>query len=157
VADVHVAVVGPGGGATPEDLADAHRAGVLLARRGATVLTGGLDGVMAAAAEGVAEAGGTCVGLLPGDDRRAGSPAHTVLLPLGVGELRNALLVRCADAVLAIGGSWGTLSEIALARRLGRPLVTVRGWTLPDDAEVAVDDVDGAVDRLLARLGDPEP
>jgi uncharacterized protein (TIGR00725 family) len=108
----------------------ARTAGRLVAERGWLVLTGGLGGVMAAAADGVASAGGTAVGILPTGDRADASPHHTVVLPTGMGEMRNALLVRAADAVLAIGGSWGTLSEVALAARTGVPVVTI-GTDLP--------------------------
>jgi uncharacterized protein (TIGR00725 family) len=109
------------------------------------VLTGGLGGVMAAATEGAADAGGLTVALQPGTSREPS--AATVVLPTGLGELRNGLLVRCADAVVAVGGSWGTLSEIALARRTGVPVVAIGGWALPD---VPVADSPAAA---LAALG----
>ena len=116
----YVAVVGPGE-ARPEEVAAAREVGRLLAEAGAVVLTGGLGGVMAAATEGASAAGGLTVALLPGTDRSVSSA--TVAIPTGLGEMRNALLVRAADAVIAVGGSWGTLSEIALAQRTGVPLV----------------------------------
>jgi uncharacterized protein (TIGR00725 family) len=127
---VYVAVVGPGDTATESDLAAAREVGRLLADAGAVVLTGGLGGVMAAALEGAAEAGGLTVALQPGPDR-VPSPA-AVVLPTGLGEMRNALLVRSADAVIALGGSWGTLSEIALAQRTGVPVVSLGGWEVRD-------------------------
>jgi uncharacterized protein (TIGR00725 family) len=126
----YVAVVGPGDPQDPRLLELATEAGRLLAGRGWTVVTGGLGGVMAAAASGAAAAGGTTVALLPGEDRASASPGHTVVIPTGLGEMRNALLVRTADALLAVGGSWGTLSEIALAVRTGVPVVAVAGWDL---------------------------
>jgi len=127
----YVAVVGPGDAA--DDLvALATEAGRLLAQAGHVVVTGGLGGVMAAAARGVAEAGGTAVALLPGSSRDAASPGHSIVVPTGLGEMRNALVVRSADAVLAIGGAWGTLSEIALAVRTGVPVFAVRSWDLPE-------------------------
>jgi uncharacterized protein (TIGR00725 family) len=110
----------------------------LLAERGSCVLTGGLSGVMAAAAEGCSQAGGISIGLLPGTDREAASPHLTIALPTGLGELRNGLLVRSADGIIAVGGSWGTLSEVALAHRLGVPVVTLNGWSVWDAAGVAV-------------------
>lgn len=125
---MYVAVVGPGESASPEDVAAAREVGRLLAEAGAMVLTGGLDGVMAAATEGANAAGGLTVALLPGTDRSVS--AANVALPTGLGELRNGLLVRAADAVIAVGGSWGTLSEIALARRTGVPVVCLGGWTV---------------------------
>jgi uncharacterized protein (TIGR00725 family) len=130
-------------------------AGGLLAGRGWLVLTGGLGGVMAAVAAGVSEAGGTAVGILPTGDRSDASPGHAVVLPTGMGEMRNALLVRAADAVLAIGGSWGTLSEVALAARTGVPVVTI-GTDLPAFAgpEVQVaDSAETAVEMLAEVLG----
>ncbi|HZC69377.1 MAG TPA: dethiobiotin synthetase [Jatrophihabitans sp.] len=121
----YVAVVGPGD-ARPEEVAAAREIGRLLAEAGAIVLTGGLGGVMAAATAGASAAGGLTVALLPGTDRSVSSA--TVAIPTGLGELRNALLVRAADAVIAVGGSWGTLSEIALAQRTGVPVVCLGGW-----------------------------
>jgi uncharacterized protein (TIGR00725 family) len=129
----YVAVSGPGEDATATDVEVAREVGRLLAERGAIVLTGGLGGVMRAAVEGADAAGGITVALLPGTDRSVG--ASTVVLPTGLGELRNGLLVRCADAVIAIGGSWGTLSEIALARRTQVPVVAIGGWSV-DGADV---------------------
>ena len=84
---------------------------------------------MAAATEGAAAAGGVTVALQPGTEREPS--AATVVLPTGLGELRNGLLVRCADTVIAIGGSWGTLSEVALAMRTGVPVVAIGGWAVP--------------------------
>ena len=101
-------------------LATAYDVGRLLAERGAVVLCGGGTGVMGAAADGAAAGGGTSIGLLPGADRSEAHPSLSFALPTGLGELRNGLLVRAADAVVAVGGSWGTLSEIALAVRTGR-------------------------------------
>ncbi|HEU5268839.1 MAG TPA: dethiobiotin synthetase [Jatrophihabitans sp.] len=129
---MYIAVVGPGSEASPADRELAEQVGYRLALAGAVVLTGGLAGVMAAAAAGCARGGGVSVGLLPGDRRTDGSPELTVCLPTGLGELRNGLLVRCADGLVAIGGSWGTLSEIALARRAGRPVLGIGGWRLHD-------------------------
>jgi uncharacterized protein (TIGR00725 family) len=144
------------GASEPRDPAlveTATTAGRLLAERGWLVLTGGLGGVMAAAAAGVDAAGGTAVAILPGVDRADASPGHAVVLPTGMGEMRNALLVRAADAVLAIGGSWGTLSEVALAARTGVPVVTI-GTGLPAFAgpEVQVVDTAEAAVEVLAGV-----
>jgi len=151
----YVAVVGPAAAslaARPEAddvLSAAYDVGRLLAERGAVVLCGGGTGVMAAAADGAAAGGGTSIGLLPGPDRSEAHASLTFALPTGLGELRNGLLVRAADAVIAVGGSWGTLSEIALAMRTGVPVVSLLGWDLPDgvrrETGVAV-----AVDAALA-------
>jgi uncharacterized protein (TIGR00725 family) len=149
----YVAVVGPADAARPSDLTHATEAGRLLAGTGAVVLTGGHHGVMRAAAAGVESAGGVSIGLLPGLDRDEGAPEDTYLLPTGLGELRNGLLVRAADAVLAVGCSWGTLSEIALARRTGVPLVLIDPWDLPDDVGVVVASAEAAVAALAGLLG----
>jgi uncharacterized protein (TIGR00725 family) len=148
----YVGVVGPG---SPEDtslLAAAREAGRLLAGGGYVVVTGGLGGVMAAAAAGAADVGGTAVALLPGSDRSLASDGHSIVIPTGLGEMRNALLVRSVDAVLAVGGSWGTLSEIALAARTGVPVLTVGSWELPGPEVVACADVAEAVDQIAALL-----
>lgn len=135
---LYVAVVGPSAGSLAgrpdreEVLATAHDVGRLLAERGAVVLCGGGTGVMGAAAEGAVVGGGTSIGLLPGADRNEAHPALSFALPTGLGELRNGLLVRAADAVVAVGCSWGTLSEIALAMRTGVPVCSLLGWDLPD-------------------------
>ncbi len=152
----YVAVSGPADPREDRVLDQARAAGRLLAGRGWVVLTGGLGGVMAAAAEGAHSAGGTAVALLPGTDRADASPGHAIVIPTGLGEMRNALLVRAADAVLAVGGSWGTMSEIALAARTGVPVFTVSGWASPgpDDGApvVACATVEEAVDRIAMVL-----
>ena len=131
----------------------ARDVGRLLAVAGAVLLTGGHHGVMRAAAAGAGEGGGVSIGLLPGDDRGAGAPEHTYLLPTGLGELRNGLLVRAADAVVAVGCSWGTLSEIALARRTGVPLVLLDPWPLPEDVGFVAPDAKAAVAAVEDLLG----
>lgn len=103
----------------------AEALGEALGRRGATVLTGGLGGVMAAASRGAARGGGLVVGILPGEDPDSANPWVALPLPTGLGEMRNALLVRFADAVVAVGGRWGTLAEVALAARRGTPVATI--------------------------------
>jgi uncharacterized protein (TIGR00725 family) len=137
----YVAVSG-GGDADEEACRTAEELGRELARRGAVVLTGGLGGVMEAASRGAKEAHGTTVGILPSGDRADANPWVDVALPTGMGEGRNVLLVRAADAVVAVAGEFGTLSEIALALRLGKPVVGLGTWELgrhgrPVDAVVA--------------------
>jgi|SRR6478735_7847832 len=148
----YVAVVGPADGARPTDLEHAEEVGRRLAATGAVLLTGGLHGVMGAAARGARAAGGVSIGIMPGLDRSAGSPENTFLLPTGLGELRNGLLVRAADAVVAVGCSWGTLSEIALARRTGVPLALLDPWDLPDDVGEVVGDAAAAVAWVTRTL-----
>lgn len=149
----YIAVIGPG---VAEDTAlrDAHEVGRLLGLAGAVLLTGGLGGVMAAACRGAVEAGGLTVGLLPGTDRRTGNPYLRVALATGLGESRNGLLVRAADAVIAVGGSWGTLSEISLAVRTGVTVISLGGWTLPPDGPIAAATAEEAVALALAG-GEP--
>lgn len=143
----YVAVVGPGE-ATGEQQRCAEAVGRGLALAGVVLVCGGLGGVMAAACRGAAGAGGTAVGILPGSDREAANEWVSVALPTGLGELRNGLVVRAADAVIAVGGAYGTLSEIALALKTGVPVVGVGSW--PIDGVEAVESADDAVARALA-------
>ena len=130
MAAITIAVVGAGRDATTEQLADAHEVGRLLAAAGATVVCGGLGGVMEAAARGASEGGGTTVGILPGSDRAAANPYLTVAIPTGLREARNTIVVRSADAVIAVGGEYGTLSEIGFALKLGIPVIGLGTWEL---------------------------
>ena len=152
-----IAVSGPGGDVPAELLELAHEVGALLAREGAVLVTGGLDGVMAAAARGAGTAGGQTLGLLPGDNLEDGTEQLFLPLPTGLGQVRNALLVNVADAVISVGGSWGTLSEIALARRAGKPVICLRGWSITDASGqpvplVFADTASAAVDLLRTAL-----
>ena len=117
-----IAVVG-GSVCTSEESAWAMTVGRLLAERGAVLLCGGYGGVMEAAASGAKAAQGLTVALLAGSDPAEANPYIDIALATGMGEMRNALIVRAAGAVIAIGGGWGTLSEIALAQRIGTPVV----------------------------------
>jgi uncharacterized protein (TIGR00725 family) len=131
VARVRQVAVSGGGASPPEDaLAAAEKVGRRLAEAGFRVVCGGLSGVMEAAARGAASAGGEVIGILPGDDPADANPYCTHVVATGIGHARNLAVVASADAVIAIGGEWGTLSEIAFARRLGRPVVALRTWTL---------------------------
>jgi len=114
--------------ATPSQIEAAKEIGRLLAQAGAIVINGGLGGVSGAASEGAASAGGLVIGLLPDAHRAGANPHLTVALPTGLGQGRNTLIVTAAQSVIAIGGGWGTLSEIALAKRLGRPVITLDSW-----------------------------
>jgi uncharacterized protein (TIGR00725 family) len=158
----YVAVVGPGDGATQEQVEIARQVGSLLAEKNAVVVCGGLGGVMAAACQGAAARAGLTVGLLPGRDRAAAAQAGnrhlSVVLPTGLGELRNGLVVNAADAVIAIGGSWGTLSEIALAMRTGKPTIVLGSWTVDSPAQLAsapwpATSPEDAVEQALSRCG----
>jgi uncharacterized protein (TIGR00725 family) len=110
-------------GSGREHEARAEEVGRLLAERGCTVVTGGLGEVMAAASRGAKEAGGTTIGILPGERREDANPWVDLVVVTGIGHARNLAVVGSGDAVIAVGGSWGTLAEIAFASRLGRKVV----------------------------------
>ena len=143
----YVAIVGASE-ASEAEMANAETVGRLLAQAGAIVVCGGRGGVMAAACRGAAEAGGTAVGILPGLDRGGANEWVTVALPTGLGELRNGLIIRAADAAIAIGGAYGTLSEIALALQQGVGVVGLGTWEI--DGVEHVNSPADAVARALA-------
>lgn len=128
----------------------AYAVGEAVARAGATLLTGGRGGVMAAASVAASAAGGLTVGVLPGCDAGEGPPNAGVRAAVftGMGQARNQILILSADAVIAVGGGWGTLSEIALALKQGRPVVSLESW-MPRRP-------DGRPEPLLVRARDPE-
>jgi uncharacterized protein (TIGR00725 family) len=141
----YVAVIGPSL-ASADEIDLAREVGALLATRGAIVVCGGHGGVMEAVCKGATQHGGQTVGVLPGNDRTEGNAYLTIALPTGLGELRNGLVVRAADAVIAVGGSWGTMSEIALAVRGGKPVIALKGWQLQPGAASAVSaELDGPI------------
>ena len=116
-------------GSGAEHEARAEDVGRLLAERGCTVVTGGRAEVMAAAARGAKSAGGTTIGVLPGESREDVNEWVDYVVVTGIGHARNLAVVASGDAVIAVGGSWGTLAEIGFARVLGRPVVIVEpGW-----------------------------
>ena len=142
----YVAVCGASD-ATPSQLDAAREVGRLLAKSGAIVINGGYGGVSGAASEGAASEGGTVVGLLSESDRDGANPNLTVSLPTGLGQGRNLLIVTAAQSVIAIGRGWGTLSEIAHARRLGRSVFALDTWDV--EGLEKVDTPDEAVRRAL--------
>jgi uncharacterized protein (TIGR00725 family) len=143
---VYVAVCGAGE-PTAEEAAWAEEIGRAVARAGAVLVCGGLGGVMDAAARGVESAGGTSIGILPGSGRDAASEHLTVAIATGLGEARNALVVRAADVVIAVGGEFGTLSEIALAVKMGIPVVGLGTWELSKAGRAA---------EAIVRAANPE-
>ncbi len=145
----YVGLIGSGEG-SPRELELASAVGAALARKGATIVCGGLGGVMEAACRGARLEGGLTVGVLPGEDRECANEYVEVALPSGLGELRNGLIVRFSDAVIAIGGGWGTLSEIAFAMRTGRPVVALASW------EEALNGPGARAQGVLQRAEDPE-
>ena len=128
---------------------EARAAGRRLADGGAIVVCGGRGGVMEAACEGAKEAGGTTVGILPGLDRAEANDHVDIAIPTGMGEMRNALIVRAADAIVAIGGKWGTLSEVALALKTGKAVFGVTSFDLGDGALVVCNDGAEAAERAV--------
>ncbi|MEU4425951.1 TIGR00725 family protein [Actinoplanes sp. NPDC024001] len=155
---VQVAVCGPAD-CTEAEARDAHRVGELLAERGVVVICGGGGGVMAAVAAGAGARGGLVVGIRPGDSAEGASPGLSATIVTNMGEARNAIIVHSADAVISVGGSWGTLSEVALAlRRGGVPVVSLNGWrvTRADGSPVpGVEHVASAEAAVEAALGPP--
>jgi uncharacterized protein (TIGR00725 family) len=135
----YVAVIGASN-ATEWELAAAERVGRLLADAGCVLVCGGLGGVMDVAARGSAAGGGVSIGILPGDDRVDASRHLTVAIASGFGEARNAIVARSADAVIAVGGEFGTLSEIALALKMGKPVIGLGTWELGRD-DLATDPI----------------
>jgi uncharacterized protein (TIGR00725 family) len=131
---IQVSVCGPRD-CTAEEWDSAFEVGRLVAVRGAVVICGGYGGVMAAVAAGARSVGGTVVGVLSAADREGANPDLSIAIPTGMGQARNAVIVNSGDAVIAVGGSWGTLSELALAMRAGgRPVVGLGGWRVLDQA-----------------------
>jgi uncharacterized protein (TIGR00725 family) len=114
------------------------------------LVTGGLGGVMEAACKGARGAGGMTIGILPGKDRSAANPFVDFAIPTGLGEARNALVVRAADALIAIGGAYGTLSEIAFALKAGKRVVGLGTWAI--DGVEAADSPEAAVETVLRDL-----
>jgi uncharacterized protein (TIGR00725 family) len=135
----HVAVIGEGDPQGPDArrvLEWAEEVGQLLGRAGATVVTGGLGGIMRAASRGAASVGAQTIGILPGADAREANEYVRVVIPTGLGVVRNLVVVTAADAVLAVGGRHGTLSEIGLALRMGRHVVTLGSWRVESEHRV---------------------
>ena len=133
---LYVAVCG--GSLFEEEAADhAREVGAALAREGAIVMCGGGGGVMEAVCEGARSEGGMTIGFLPGDDRAYANEFVDIALPTGMGEMRNMLLVRASDVVIAISGEFGTLSEVAYALRLGIPVVGLDTWELRKRGETS--------------------
>jgi hypothetical protein len=156
VKEPYVAVVGPSAG-TPAELALGEAVGRGLAEAGAVLVCGGMGGVMEAAAGGAVKAGGKTVGILPTGSRLEGNPYLTIAVATGMGEARNAIVVRTADVVIAVHGEFGTLSEIALALKMGRPVVGLGTWELRRageavDAIVRATSAEDAVSKALALV-----
>ncbi len=121
--------------------AKAEELGELLAAAGLVVVCGGREGVMEAVARGVRRRGGVSIGILPEDDRRRAAPDITYTVCTGIGHARNLSVVASGDVVIALGGAWGTLSEIGLARSIGRPVILLDTWQIEPPEGAALDGV----------------
>ncbi|MFN2472049.1 MAG: TIGR00725 family protein [Gaiellaceae bacterium] len=147
---VQVSVIGSGA----EHVEQAAEVGRLLAERGAVVVTGGLGEVMAAASRGAKSAGGITIGILPGERRADANEWIDHAVVTGIGHARNLAVAASGDAVIAVGGSWGTLAEIGFARRLGRPVVVLEpGWEVEgvERADTPAEAVERAMRLVLNR------
>jgi uncharacterized protein (TIGR00725 family) len=155
-----ISVIGSGTCAQDSELAQlAEEVGRRLAEAGAVLVCGGRGGVMEAASRGAVEAGGTVIGIVPSDSISDANPHCTYVVATGIGHARNLAVVASGAAVIAIGGEWGTLSEIGFARRLGRDVVTLRSWRAQGEGPMAetpgievAESAEGAVAGALASI-----
>jgi uncharacterized protein (TIGR00725 family) len=154
-----IAVIGDSS-CSPEEAKSAETVGELLAQQSITVICGGLGGVMEAVCRGAKSKGGLTVGILPGEDPSAGNPWTDVPVVTGTGEARNVAVVKSSQAVIAIGGRYGTLSEIAYALKSGIPVIGLNTWSLSrngreDDSIVTVRTAAEAVDKAISLAKRP--
>jgi hypothetical protein len=153
MAGVQIAVIGAGT-AEKEVALLAEDVGRLLAKRNAVLICGGLGGVMEAAARGARSAGGATIGILPGESRAEANPWIEYGVATGIGHARNLAVAASGDAVIAVGGGWGTASEIALARKLGRPVVVLGvGPGIKGEGIVHAESAGEAVELALSLAG----
>jgi uncharacterized protein (TIGR00725 family) len=153
---VFVSVIG-GSHCSRQEAELAEEVGAELARRGVTLICGGLTGVMAAACKGAHSAGGTTVGILPGSRRKDANPYVDIPIVTTIGEARNVIVVCSGQAVIAIDGEYGTLSEVAFALRHKIPVVGLNTWSLSknrqlDGSIIIADSAKDAVDKALAAI-----
>jgi len=130
----------------------AQHLGILLAAAGFTVICGGLGGVMEAVCNGAKEENGLTIGILPGEESGAANPFVDIVIPSGMGIGRNLLIIRAADAVIAVNGGYGTLSEIAFALQLGKPLIGLGSWKVSEQM-INVRSPEKALESLTGLLG----
>ncbi len=143
---IFIAVIG--GGDVPPQIAElAEEVGREIARRGAVLVCGGLGGVMEAACRGASSEGGLTIGILPGENRRTANPYVQIPVVTGTGYARNVAVVKSAQAVIAIDGSYGTLSEIGHALQSGIPIFGLNTWSLS---------IDGQADNSIIRVDNPK-
>lgn len=142
---MYIAVIG-GHNCSPEIAKIAEEVGEEIARKGATLVCGGLGGVMKAAAKGARQVGGTTIGILPGNTKLAANPYINIPIVTGLGYARNSLVVKNADAVIAIDGKEGTLSEIAFALQMNKPIIGIQTWDI--DGIIKAKDAREAMNKL---------
>ncbi len=148
-----IAVIG-GGSCSKEEARLAEEVGRELAKRGATLVCGGLGGVMEAACKGASSEGGVTIGVLPGDDRQSANPYVRIPIVTGIGYARNVAVVKSSQAVIAVGGNYGTLSEISHALQSGIPVIGLNTWTIArngkeDKAIISAQSATEAVEKAL--------
>ncbi|HUV76402.1 MAG TPA: TIGR00725 family protein [Dehalococcoidales bacterium] len=151
-----IAVIG-GSECSPKEAKLAEEVGRELARQGAILVCGGMGGVMAAACKGASSQGGLTIGILPGNNRQQANPHVQIPIVTGLGEARNIIVVKSAQAVIAISGKYGTLSEIAHALRSGIPVIGLNTWSLsqndkPDNSVIPAQNPAEAVNKALSLI-----
>jgi len=151
-----IAVIGSGD-CSPEEAGLAEEVGRELARNGVTLICGGLGGVMEAACKGASSEGGVTIGILPGDIRQMANPYVQIPIITGLGQARNVIVVKSAQAVIAVGGSFGTLSEISHARQNNIPVIGLNTWSLsrhgqPDNSIITAQTPVEAVNKALGLI-----
>jgi uncharacterized protein (TIGR00725 family) len=147
---IQIGVIG-GREVTDEILGLAYDVGKIIAERRAVLVCGGLGGVMEAACRGAKEVGGTTVGILPGTSAEDANPFVDIAIPTGLGVARNAVIIQACDGVIAVGGRYGTLSEMGFALQEGLPLVSLKSWHV-DETVIQAESAFEATDRLFSQL-----
>jgi uncharacterized protein (TIGR00725 family) len=146
----YIGVIGAGS-CSEEEAKIAEAVGKLIAESGGVLICGGLGGVMKAAAKGAREAGGTTIGILPGDNKDDANEFIEYPIATDIGEARNLVIIKSADAVIALPGKFGTLSEMAFAMKVGKPLVSLSNWNISDEIEI-FNEPSAAVKRVFELL-----
>ena len=147
---IHIGVIGAGECST-EIYSIAYEVGCLVGQNKWVLVCGGLGGVMEGAAKGCFENGGITVGILPSTEKRSANPFVTLAIPTGMGEARNVLVVRASDVVVAIAGGYGTLSEIGLALKIGKPVIGLKTWPGVDGIDY-IETPDQAINMVVKYL-----
>ena len=132
----------------------AHKIGEIVAKMGAVLVCGGLDGAMKAAAKGCKEAGGTTIGILPGKDKNDANPFIDIVLPTSIGYARNVIVACSAHIIVALPGSYGTSSEISYGLVFGRPVIDLGGWNIK--GMIKARDVEEAEKRIRELIKEIE-